>query len=427
MYGNCVGAHSMSKLMSGTMIQTLVRPSRHWEIFAGTAVHTSKGSNVSFYASSIFSPRIIGLMENYSTFGSILKAIQLSQIQQSREMSWGNVHLPNPRGKNRPNKHTDPRWAKLRKWKEFKIELPDREFDRKIGVGKISPEEIRAEMKLKGILPPTRWTENASYIAATGTVLDPYKPTEGNQSESDDPESTGWSLKGTLRKTAEKAKSKTFRATRKVRTYDDNFDASTFALYDATEVYKNAHKALAGKDEKRLHQLATEKAFPEMIHNTKNKSIYWEFIKSLEAPHVVQVRCEEVLAKGNLFAQVTVRFHTQQILAVYDRFGRLIHGNPNVAKDVLEYVVFEKHLADTYGKWRLHAKILPRYAANERLGGIVTHVVKDINVEESIPKEDEKDDESVDPETEKKYGVSYKSDEESSSIFNRFGKMIKRS
>ena len=28
------------------------------------------------------------------------------------------------------------------------------------------------------------------------------------------------------------------------------------------------------------------------------------------------------------------------------RFGRLIHGSEVVAKDVLEYVVFEKHLSN---------------------------------------------------------------------------------
>lgn len=50
-----------------------------------------------------------------------------------------------------------------------------------------------------------------------------------------------------------------------------------------------------------------------------------------------------------------------QILAVYDRFGRLIHGNEQLPKDVLEYVVFEKHLSNKYGKWRIHDKIIPSW------------------------------------------------------------------
>lgn len=30
-----------------------------------------------------------------------------------------------------------------------------------------------------------------------------------------------------------------------------------------------------------------------------------------------------------------------------------------VAKDVLEYVVFEKHIVNQYGVWRIHGKIIP--------------------------------------------------------------------
>lgn len=50
-----------------------------------------------------------------------------------------------------------------------------------------------------------------------------------------------------------------------------------------------------------------------------------------------------------------------QILAVYDRFGRLMQGSETVPKDVLEYLVFEKHLANEYGKWRIHDKIIPTW------------------------------------------------------------------
>lgn len=47
------------------------------------------------------------------------------------------------------------------------------------------------------------------------------------------------------------------------------------------------------------------------------------------------------------------------MLAIYDRFGRLMHGSEILPKDVLEYVVFERHMANQYGTWRLHAKIIP--------------------------------------------------------------------
>ena len=36
-----------------------------------------------------------------------------------------------------------------------------------------------------------------------------------------------------------------------------------------------------------------------------------------------------------------------------------MYGSEILAKDVLEYVVFEKHLSNQYGVWRLHEKIIP--------------------------------------------------------------------
>lgn len=107
---------------------------------------------------------------------------------------------------------------------------------------------------------------------------------------------------------------------------------------------------------------------------------------------MVHARCTDIINKENIFSQVytlnhlsyfmvkfqlqpqvTVRFHTQQTLAVYDRFGRLMHGSEVVAKDVVEYVVFEKHLANLYGLWRIHEKIIPDWMP-EREPGRKTYV-----------------------------------------------------
>lgn len=161
------------------------------------------------------------------------------------------------------------------------------------------------------------------------------------------------------------------------------------------------------KDKEGIQKYITEKAYPvsdstkweyqgffmkeyiwncslqEMLHNIENKTIHWKFLESLEPPRVVHARVHEHVMKNNMFAQVTIRFNTQQvqfniiicrhfsknnviksnyllqILAVYDRFGRLMHGSEILKKDVLEYIVFEKHLAYEYGTWRIHAKIIP--------------------------------------------------------------------
>ena len=62
---------------------------------------------------------------------------------------------------------------------------------------------------------------------------------------------------------------------------------------------------------------------------------------------------------------------------VYDRFGRKMFGDPYVAKDVLEYVVFEKHITNLYGEWRLHGKIIPDWMP-EKEPGRKTYVVKKV-------------------------------------------------
>lgn len=91
-----------------------------------------------------------------------------------------------------------------------------------------------------------------------------------------------------------------------------------------------------------------------MITNQAPKGIIPQSTKT------VNINLSNVL--NSLTFQVTVRFHTRQQLAVYDRFGRLIHGSEIIAKDVLEYIVFEKHLSNLYGVWRIHDKIIPDWA-----------------------------------------------------------------
>ncbi len=51
----------------------------------------------------------------------------------------------------------------------------------------------------------------------------------------------------------------------------------------------------------------------EMTQGLHLRTLHWQFKESLEPPRVVNCRTEEILGKGNMFAQVTVRFHTEQV------------------------------------------------------------------------------------------------------------------
>lgn len=168
------------------------------------------------------------------------------------------------------------------------------------------------------------------------------------------------SIKGVTKAKLEflEKKGKSMMAVRKIRSFDEDFEPPEFAE-QAQEIYIKAHEAIARRNKYELREFVTERAYPELMHNVRDKTIRWKFIKSLEQPYVLHARCTDVISKENIYGQVTVRFHTQQSLAIYDRFGRLMHGSEILAKDVLEYVVFEKHLSNEYGKWRLHDKIIP--------------------------------------------------------------------
>ncbi|NWV29892.1 RM45 protein, partial [Origma solitaria] len=115
-------------------------------------------------------------------------------------------------------------------------------------------------------------------------------------------------------------------------------------------------------DKQKLHSLVTERCYPDMVRGNRYRTIRWRFLGSLEPPRVVHVRCDSVMNRGNLYGQVTVRMHSRQILAIYDRFGRLMYGGEEIPKDVLEYVVFERYLVNPYGTWRMHGKIVPAWA-----------------------------------------------------------------
>jgi len=333
----------------------------------------------------------------------------------SANLGWRQEHKPTPRGHNRPHRHRDPCWSKLRGAKVFKVDVPDYEFQRRAALGKASPAEVRDELKKSGEAPlRERYTEKPLYLSCTGGVLDDYVPPEG------DGKASVVSTEGAKQRTlVAQRKTKTLLAVRKIRKYDEAFDPRTF-VEQAQDVYIAAHKLLAGRDYDGLHEYVTEKVYPEMKCNVEKKTIYWQFVKSLEPPRAVSVRVQDIITKDNHFAQIIVRMHTQQILAVYDRFGRLLYGNPIVAKDTLEYVVFEKHLSNVYGKWRIHAKIIPDWVEEKPVSKKTYVVFEDQGKEK---KEEQEDEQQVANDGIKEEGKESEV-KEATIIYDRFGKAI---
>ncbi|KAM3921136.1 large ribosomal subunit protein mL45 [Leptodactylus fuscus] len=220
---------------------------------------------------------------------------------------------------------------------------------------KFTVEEMTKKAKAAGVVVPQENLERPINVSCTAGILDPYVPPEG------DARLSTLSKDGLKQRTEQlKQTAASQLAIRKIKNYDEDFSTKTF-LEKAQEIFIEAHNCLTKFDRHKLHLLVTERCYPEMVRGNRYRTIRWSFVESLEPPRIVQVRCPEMVTKGNLYGQVTVRMHSKQTLIIYDRFGRVECGTEE-PRDVLEYLVFERHLVNPYGLWRLHGKIVPSWA-----------------------------------------------------------------
>ena len=109
--------------------------------------------------------------------------------------------------------------------------------------------------------------------------------------------------------------------------------------------------------------------------------------------------------KQNKFLSLDTHFlflYLFQKLAIYDRFGRIMYGSEHLIKDVLEYIVFEKHIVNEYGRWRVHSKIIPTWlpvrepliTTVRKTGRAKSDKKSGTKIEKTVVKETEKDSES---------------------------------
>lgn len=101
-------------------------------------------------------------------------------------------------------------------------------------------------------------------------------------------------------------------AIRKIRTFEEDFDTQKFCS-EAEEIYKKAHECMVANDKDNICRYVTERAYPEILDNIEHKTIHWKYLKNIELPRIVHARCTNIVSKDNIFAQVTVRFHSQQV------------------------------------------------------------------------------------------------------------------
>lgn len=256
----------------------------------------------------------------------------------------------------------DYSYQRLRTKKVMKVDLPDLTPPPSASED-LDTSYVATIAKEKGIVPHRSWDEKPIVMTCSYEIANPYKPK---------PEDGKLSLLGDMKDSAVATLKKIKeRPMGKIKSYLPDFNEDVFTSVTAPEIYRKAHELLCEItcpsdlshpiDDYSLLQYVTEKALPEILFRTDLRVIRWKLIQHIEPPTLVNSTVSEVMSPGNKFAQLTVRFHSQQTLAIYDRFGRLIGGSENVIKDVLEYVVFENFLTSAYGIWRIHGKIIPEW------------------------------------------------------------------
>ncbi|CAL8288933.1 unnamed protein product [Arctogadus glacialis] len=225
-----------------------------------------------------------------------------------------------------------------------------------VGIKEKTKADPEARARAAGLVFRQQYVERSINISCTAGIFDPYIPPEG------DARLSTLSREGLKQRTEQLRQSAASQlAIRKIKEHDPLFNTKTFPEL-AQDIFIQAHMALTQFNKEKLHSLVTERCYPEMTRGNRLKTIRWSFVESLEPPRVVHARCPDMVTKTNLYGQVTLRMHSRQILALYDRFGRLLLGSEDEPKDVLEYLVMERHVVNPYGRWRLHGKIVPAWA-----------------------------------------------------------------
>lgn len=105
-----------------------------------------------------------------------------------------------------------------------------------------------------------------------------------------------------------------------------------------------------------------------------NAEVYWRFCKQLSRPRVVQAVVSGSEEDRTLFAQVTVKMHTEQIIALRDRQKRVVRGSLQRPVHATEYIVLERFLADPYGNWRICDKIHCTFEKTPAKSNLPTYV-----------------------------------------------------
>ncbi|KAL1915394.1 uncharacterized protein VTP21DRAFT_6852 [Calcarisporiella thermophila] len=140
----------------------------------------------------------------------------------------------------------------------------------------------------------------------------------------------------------------------------------------AERAYGAMNEAFAKGDKKLLEEICADSMYATLKNSIKHRpagTYVWKLHDNIEPPRIVSVRClAEGYGRGGFsLGQVIVRLHTKQSMAVYDK-RRLIGGDPNAPKELLEYIVFQRVISDPESTWRIYGKVNEKPILDEEKG-----------------------------------------------------------
>ncbi|KAL7674123.1 hypothetical protein ACOME3_000403 [Neoechinorhynchus agilis] len=278
-------------------------------------------------------------------------------------------------------RHWDKHHASIRGKLVQKVDLPD--FQEIKNRESYSIQERREYMKKEGFPLNPEFNYLPMNLTSSGEIIEKFVcPKEDGLLAP----LSGQKLKSFYDKFV--SKGSTWRALRKIGDEIRDFDKEYFPL-QSQNIYQNAHEALCQWNMEKIRELITEHCYGKLIPPLERKSVVWSLEEPLEPPRIVHARVGDMLSGKIVIGQITVRMFTQQRLAIFDRFGRLLAGNPDELQDILEYIVFERMLSNRYSTWRMHDKIVPDWVKAKSHRSNRTFVLKSAFKKEDVSGEDE--------------------------------------
>ncbi|KAI9143552.1 Tim44-like domain-containing protein [Paraphysoderma sedebokerense] len=135
---------------------------------------------------------------------------------------------------------------------------------------------------------------------------------------------------------------------------------------EAEQLYIRMNKVFASGKPQELEPLVTPNMFSNLKNQMKDRGhnkFVWTYHGASERPRIVNIgahRAGDEKGDKQHIAQIVVRIKSKQSVAVYNPQGKLIGGNPEDIKELLEYVVLERYISKEKSVWRICGKIEPK-------------------------------------------------------------------